>query len=212
MLSTNHAEPTAETARRILDAAELLFVERGFAATSLRAIASSAGVNLAATHYHFGSKKGLLGAVFHRRVAPINEQRLAGLDQLLRSGQALTTRNILEVFFHPFIQDDTFATTPAVIGWIYGEPESLTRPIFEEEFTQVSARFQQTLAAVLPQVGREELRWRFHFMIGSMIHLLNINAPLGEQTSSASFHDGLERLIDFAIAGLEQAHTGNSNA
>jgi AcrR family transcriptional regulator len=47
----------SETVERILDAAEQLFAEKGFAETSLRLITSKAGVNLAAVNYHFGSKK-----------------------------------------------------------------------------------------------------------------------------------------------------------
>ena len=54
----------ADTRARILDAAEALFIEQGFVATSMRAITTRAGVNLAAAHYHFGSKEGLLGAAF----------------------------------------------------------------------------------------------------------------------------------------------------
>lgn len=54
----------SETVERILDAAEQLFAERGFAETSLRLITSKAGVNLAAVNYHFGSKKALIQAVF----------------------------------------------------------------------------------------------------------------------------------------------------
>ncbi|MFC6979826.1 TetR/AcrR family transcriptional regulator [Microbulbifer taiwanensis] len=46
-----------DTVSRILDAAEVLFAERGFTETSLRTITSTAGVNLAAVNYHFGSKK-----------------------------------------------------------------------------------------------------------------------------------------------------------
>jgi AcrR family transcriptional regulator len=208
---TAPAEAAPDTAARILDAAELLFIERGFAATSLRAIATSAGVNLAATHYHFGSKQGLLAAVFHRRAAPINERRLAGLDRLLASDQALTTRNILEVFLQPFVQDDTYTTAPAVVGWIYGEPESLSKPIFEQEFTEVATRFQQALATVLPKLDKDELRWRFHFMVGSMIHLLKSNTPLGVPACRGSFPQGLAYLIDFAVAGLEQHTTGTRN-
>ena len=41
----------AETRERILAAAEQLFGEQGFAATSLRAVTSAAGVNLAAVNY-----------------------------------------------------------------------------------------------------------------------------------------------------------------
>ena len=60
----------SETVERILDAAEQLFAERGFAETSLRLITSKAGVNLAAVNYHFGSKKALIQAVFSRFLGP----------------------------------------------------------------------------------------------------------------------------------------------
>ena len=81
-----------ETQAKILDAAEELFVEMGFAATPVRAIAERAGVNLAAAHYHFGSKEGLLGAAFHRAVAPINTARLRSLDLLEARNEPLTVR------------------------------------------------------------------------------------------------------------------------
>ena len=57
------------TKDRILDVAETLFADNGFAATSLRDITREAGVNIAAVNYHFGSKDGLLGAVLERRIA-----------------------------------------------------------------------------------------------------------------------------------------------
>lgn len=47
----------SETVERILDAAEQLFAERGFAETSLRLITSKAGVNLAAVNYHSVRRK-----------------------------------------------------------------------------------------------------------------------------------------------------------
>ena len=202
----------ADTRDKILDAAESLFVERGFSATSLRAIADRAGVNLAATNYHFGSKKGLLVEVFHRHIGPINEQRLANLHQLEKSGQPVTARKILEAFFQPFVHGDAYTTAPAVIGWIYSEPETVTRPVFEHEFIAVSVRFQNALAEVLPQLEQDELNWRFHFMIGSMIHLLKLNAPLGMEPSRSSFEDGLKLLINYSIAGLEQCGAGERNA
>ena len=55
-MTTQANNAAADTRERILDAAESLFIEHGFAATSLRAIATLAQVNLAATNYHFGSK------------------------------------------------------------------------------------------------------------------------------------------------------------
>ena len=48
-----------DTRQRVLDAASALFAERGFHGTTARDIAERAGVNLAAAHYHFGSKETL---------------------------------------------------------------------------------------------------------------------------------------------------------
>ena len=58
---------TQNTRDRILDAAEELFAEQGFS-SSLRNITSSAGVNLAAVNYHFGSKETLIEELFSRRI------------------------------------------------------------------------------------------------------------------------------------------------
>jgi len=51
--------PPAGTRERLIAAASGLFAERGFRATTARDIAERAGVNLAAGHYHYGSKKEL---------------------------------------------------------------------------------------------------------------------------------------------------------
>ena len=65
-----------DTKQRILDVAEQMFADQGFAGTSLRSIIAAANVNLAAVHYHFKSKEALLEAVVLRRLGPLNQQRL----------------------------------------------------------------------------------------------------------------------------------------
>ena len=74
--------PTSDTRDRILDAAERLFVEHGFDGTSMRMITGAANANLAAVNYHFGSKDALVQEVFRRRLADLNERRIAALDRL----------------------------------------------------------------------------------------------------------------------------------
>lgn len=191
-----------DTRDRILDAAERLFVERGYAATSMRAIAGQAGVNLAAANYHFGSKMGLVSAVFHRRVAPITAQRLAALQRLQAQSGEPTVREIMEAFFEPFASPENSTLLPAVVGWFYGESEGFIKPILEREFAATTGSFQEALAPRLPQLDAEELGWRMHFIIGSMLHLIRINAPLGMVSSRETFDTGLQRLVDFSVAAL----------
>ena len=56
---------------KILDTAEELFADNGYAATSIRRIADSSGVNPALVHYYFGAKKALLQSVLDRTLEPM---------------------------------------------------------------------------------------------------------------------------------------------
>src|SRR5215468_2668082 len=97
--------PTA-TKARILDAAEVLFMEHGFEATSLRAITAAAGVNLAAVNYHFGSKEELFQAVLTRRLDPMNQERVDLLTRLENevAPRPLPCERILNAMFMPALK------------------------------------------------------------------------------------------------------------
>ena len=89
-----------------------------------------------------------------------------------------------------------------VMGRIYSEPESITQPIIENEFTETAQRFIAALSRELPDVDLEILRWRFHFLIGSIIHLMKIQAPIGMQPSPERLRHGVQQLIEYSAAGL----------
>ena len=57
--------------KQILDSAEELFADNGYAATSIRSIAEKSGVNPALVHYYFGNKKRLLQNVLERTLEPM---------------------------------------------------------------------------------------------------------------------------------------------
>src|SRR5215831_9198540 len=96
----------ADTKDLILDAAEKLFAEKGFDATSLREITAAANVNLAAVNYHFQSKEALIAAVFARRMRPITAARLEALGRLENeaNGQPVPVEKVLEAFIAPVLQ------------------------------------------------------------------------------------------------------------
>ncbi len=55
----------------ILNAAEHLFTNHGYAGSSIRSIADAAGVNPALVHYYFGNKHELLRAAIERSLKPM---------------------------------------------------------------------------------------------------------------------------------------------
>src|SRR5580765_3827301 len=90
-----------DTKQRILDAAEKLFANQGYGATSMRQIIGEAGVNLASIHYHFGSKEELLDGVVERKAGPVNAARLALLDQVQAGAGEKAPE--LEAILHAFL-------------------------------------------------------------------------------------------------------------
>src|SRR3954447_22854602 len=98
--------PSAVTRDRILDAAEELFMEHGFEATSLRQITTAAEVNLAAVNYHFGSKEELFQSVLTRRLDPMNQERLALLTAYEQrvAPHPLSCEKIMSAMFIPALR------------------------------------------------------------------------------------------------------------
>ncbi len=93
---TGPARSEPRTADRILDVAEELFAERGFAGTAVRDIATRAGLNPASLYNHFENKQALYDAVVERGVRPI----YAILDRILLDDGGPDRDAIAELMAH----------------------------------------------------------------------------------------------------------------
>lgn len=92
----------SEARESLIRAGERLFGERGIAAVSLREVASAAGQgNNSSVRYHFGSRDGLVDAIFTYRMERIDERRRAMLAQ---AGGSADLRRLLEAFVFPFAE------------------------------------------------------------------------------------------------------------
>jgi AcrR family transcriptional regulator len=99
------AAPATQTRERILDVAEALFAERGFAGTSVRDIASAAGLTAASLYNHFEGKEALYDAVLERGIRPLVllMQTRAGRDAAGESAPALVGEVMDHMRRHPHL-------------------------------------------------------------------------------------------------------------
>ena len=203
------------TKEKILDAAEALFMEHGFEATSLRTITAAAAVNLAAVNYHFGSKEELFQAVLTRRLDPMNQERVALLTRLEREAAPapLPCDRILSAMFIPALK---LARDPErggknflrLLGRAYADPAPFIRRFLAEQYAVMIARFKAAFARALPELPRKELSWRLHFIMGALSYTLAGTDALrliAELTPAETGNDELllRRLAPFLLAGLQ---------
>src|SRR2546423_9255156 len=88
----------AEKRYHILNIAEKLFASKGFNGTSVRDIAEAAHVNISMISYYFGSKEGLMQALFEERTGHI----LPKLEQLINN-KSLSPFQKVEILIDDYV-------------------------------------------------------------------------------------------------------------
>jgi TetR/AcrR family transcriptional regulator len=207
----------ARTRAAILDAAEKLFAQKGFEATSLNEVGTAAGVSRGTPGYFFGAKADLYQAVLDRSFTEVREAVRAGRARALASNQtpdAILAGAVSDYF-------DFLAARPNFIRLI--EREALHGGPQLDEVSHLSAG-QEALAAISAELGLDDspsgeaaqlllsiiaLCW-FH-----LIHARTVAPAVGVTLENA---DDLERrrrhivgLVLNGLAGLERPLTATLN-
>jgi AcrR family transcriptional regulator len=217
--STSIANSRAGTQERILANAEVLFMEHGYEATSLRMITKEAGVNLAAVNYHFGSKEELFQAVLTRRLDPLNLERIKMLAKLEAhyGEKSVPLDQILSAMFLPALQ---LGRDPSrggqnflrLLGRAYVDPAPFIRQLLSQQYGQMINRFKGAFSKALPHLAKEELTMRLHFVMGALAYTLAgtdalklISTINPEQPQDDTLL--LRKLAPFLTAGLQAPAT-----
>ena len=213
---------SADTKTRILDAAECLFMEHGFEATSLRQLTSAASVNLAAVNYHFGSKEELFQSVLTRRLDPMNQERIDLLERLERDsgGKPLAVEKILSAMLIPALKlarDERRGGKNflRLVGRAYADPAPFIRHFLSQQYVEMINRYKEAFLKALPHLSRQELTWRLHFVMGALSYTLAGTDALklfAQVTATDRDNDELllQRLAPFLVAGLKAPALGDT--
>ena len=201
---------SVDTKEQILNVAEQLIAEYGYAGTTVRNIVNKAGVNLAAVHYHFGSKEDLFRAVFSRIAHPIVEDQLALLTKLRDQSPSPAVEAILTAFLTPpiehLIQNESFRMVRAqFMGRCWTEPEPV-QSIAYQEFKLSRDNYLDAFQRALPDQSRLELEWKLDMVIAAMIRVKTEagkpNALL-KSNRTEDVKNTIEKLVRFLAPGMQ---------
>ncbi len=200
---------------RILDAAEKLFMENGYAATSIRMITGAAGVPVALVNYHFGSKQGLMEAVYERALGSRGGSRVSYLDKLEAEagGGPVPVEVLVDAFLSTALRltrrdNISGAVFKQLIGRAFYEPGPGTEAFFPQEYQEAIDRYRQAFMRTLPHLSQEDVVWRMYFFVGITAYAMSGKVVLHMTDTYALTDAGdpeaiLARLRPFVVAGFK---------
>lgn len=205
---TNRMTKGERTALRILDAAETLFAERGYAGASLREIAARAKIQQPGLYNYFESKEALYRAVLTRGVGPFAEI----MDEMV--GNEIGPRDMAELGGR---MTEVLATRPAVASLLMRAVQAAGGREGKDRGTQVAFEILQQLmaygrkvneAAGFPRSETELLLYQvalFNMTCGYFWGSSLVEALLGKDVLSPALLETQKRLLTAASAALTSA-------
>ncbi|TRX76570.1 TetR/AcrR family transcriptional regulator [Pseudomonas mangiferae] len=214
-MAVKRSSASNDTKNRLLDAAEALFIHHGYDALLLRQITEHAQANLAAVNYHFGDKEALMKALLVKRLEPLNDKRLALLDECeAQWEEAPSCEALLGILFAPAMELERSETSGVesgsfirFLGRVYSDTSPFIQEYLSEHYQPVFARFFDAFARALPDLPRAELGVRLQFalkaisgvMAGTELRYLMSAMSLGRITTDAEVMAKLITLVSGAI-------------
>ena len=202
---------TPDTREMILDASEDLFSKHGFYGVTIREVAREAGVDTALVHYYFGAKRGLFDAVFLRRAAVWNAERVDAINRYAAEmGEAMTLEGLLEAFLRPPFE----YSLKGGPGWKHYAAlvaQTNANPAFGGEtmaryFDPAIHRLIELIARVMPWAREVDLYWGYHNLSGALTLTLGETGRLdrlsGGLARSGDLESACAYMVRFAAAGF----------
>ena len=218
------AEAMRNARGRLLDAAEKLFAERGFEATSVRDITAEAKCNLAAVNYHFGSKEDLYEATFVRLARELRtwrERRLRADLQAAGQGASLErlVRSFVIAFLEEFESEERRSRLEAFVDAEIRNQHLPPETTFRELMQPIQQLALQILRQAGPRMDAKTADFCVESLMGLLMHARKVRT-LAPRIEVPAFYCGASKaelvnhIVSFAVGGIRagtKAKAGERN-
>jgi len=199
----------------MMDAAEAVFSESGYAGTTLREVAQRAEVTQALVSYYFGSKYGLFEEVFLRRGRQISDARQENLQRLMDSGEPVRVRDIVRAFLMPTL---ALRSTPEGRAFIrlqarlHTEPPEISYQLRNNAYDTSTRSYAYAICAALPGLSEKDVFWRVTLMVGAYLYAFSDTHRLEQFAAGICNPDDTEEVLEqataFIVGGMEAPPAG----
>jgi AcrR family transcriptional regulator len=158
--------PSDITRERIMKAAERLFAERGYDATSIRAIVAKARVNQAAINYHFDGKDGLYREVLRSAFRALTEQQLDHADEMKAMSREAALAEFIRRQLRPLLGRDEYSRHMRILNWETVRPTAVFRKLLSEEAAPFMGLAVELVRRFQPEADQRTLTAAAVWLVG----------------------------------------------
>lgn len=160
------AERSAETRKKILDAAQKLFAQKGYEGVSMREIAAEGGVNLASIVYYFESKDGLYEAVATQYSEAMDEARSRALIEADKNPSfEAYVRALIEPAFKIMTDASMGGPMHALLLWRSPhEPRHVRDRLYQLSCTPITDECILRIRGLCPEMSEKDFSWCAHMI------------------------------------------------
>ena len=158
--------PSDITRERIMKAAERLFAERGYDATSIRAIVAKARVNQAAINYHFDGKDGLYREVLRAAFRALTEQQLEHADEMKAMSREAALTEFIRRQLRPLLGRDEYSRHMRILNWETVRPTAVFRKLLSEEAAPFMGLAVELVRRFQPEADQRTLTAAAVWLVG----------------------------------------------
>ncbi len=199
--------PSDITRERIMKAAERLFAERGYDATSIRAIVAKARVNQAAINYHFDGKDGLYREVLRAAFRALTEQQLEHADEMKAMSREAALAEFIRRQLRPLLGRDEYSRHMRILNWETVRPTAVFRKLLSEEATPFMGLAVELVRRFQPEADQRTLVAAAVWLVGQCsVFLRNreqlADPPLGLVLDEAAVEWLAQLVSSWATGGL----------
>jgi len=196
---------------RLLNAAEELFCEHGFDATSIREIAAVAGCNIASVNYYFGGKEQLYREVWRRHLILVRDSRLASIDKVMSQNDEQPRledllRSYANTFVEPLVDESKARRFMKLMAREMIDRRLPPNMFFEEMIIPIMTALQRALVKTCPGLQQSKAQLVILSLVGQLMHALH-SKTMFEQADNPELpkfdlSEVVNHIVKFSAAGI----------
>ena len=196
---------------RLLNAAEELFCEHGFEATSIRDIAAVAGCNIASVNYYFGGKEQLYREVWRRHLILVRDSRLASIDKVMSQNDEQPRledllRSYANTFVEPLVDESKARRFMKLMAREMIDRRLPPNMFFEEMIIPIMTALQRALVKTCPGLQQSKAQLVILSLVGQLMNALH-SKTMFEQADNPELpkfdlSEVVNHIVKFSAAGI----------